>query len=64
VFTVQVYENFQYVMQRGGILLVKWRSSFPGSSDGKMDGQLACAQNTRYYGSTALSWALAAYSVS
>jgi hypothetical protein len=48
VFTVQAYQTSQYVVPRGGIFLGKWRSSFAGSSDGKMTVQSACALNTRY----------------
>jgi hypothetical protein len=36
------------VVPRGGIFLSKWRSSFAGSSDGKMNVQSACSLNTRY----------------
>jgi hypothetical protein len=46
VFIVQAYQTSQYVVPRGGIFLGKWRSSFAGSSDGKMNVQLACALNT------------------
>jgi hypothetical protein len=45
VFIVQAYQTSQYVMPRGGIFLGKWRSSFAGSSDGKMNVQSACALN-------------------
>jgi hypothetical protein len=38
----------QYVVPRGGIFLGKCRSSFAGSSDGKMNVQSACALNTLY----------------
>jgi hypothetical protein len=48
VFIVQAYQTSQYVVPRGGIFLGKWRSSFAGSSDGKMNVQSACALNTRY----------------
>jgi hypothetical protein len=48
VFTVQAYQTPRYVVPRGGIFLGKWRSSFAGSSDGKMNVQSACALNTRY----------------
>jgi hypothetical protein len=48
VFIVQAYQTSQYVVPRGGTLLGKWRSSFAGSSDGKMNGQSACARNSRY----------------
>jgi hypothetical protein len=48
VFFVQDYQTSQYVVPRGGISLDKWRSSFAGNSDGKMNVQSACAQNTRY----------------
>jgi hypothetical protein len=48
VFTVQAYQTSQYVLPRNGIFLGKWRSSFAGSSDGKMNVQSACALNTRY----------------
>jgi hypothetical protein len=33
----QAYQTFQYVVPRGGIFLGKWRSSFAGNSDGKMN---------------------------
>jgi hypothetical protein len=49
VFIVQVYQTSQYVVPCGGIFLGKWRSAFAGSSDGKMNVQLACALNTRYF---------------
>jgi hypothetical protein len=49
VFIVQAYQISQYVVPRGGIFLGKWRSSFAGSSDRKMNVQSACALNTRYY---------------
>jgi hypothetical protein len=48
VFVVQAYQTSQYVVPRSGIFLGKWRSSFAGSSGGKMNVQSACAQNTRY----------------
>jgi hypothetical protein len=35
VFIVQAYRTSQYMVQRGGIFLGKWRSSFAGNSDGK-----------------------------
>jgi hypothetical protein len=38
----------QYVVPRGGSFLGKWRSSFAGSSDGKMNVQRDCPLNTRY----------------
>jgi hypothetical protein len=41
MFTVQAYQTSQYMVPRKGIFLGKWRCSFAGSSDGKM--------NTRYY---------------
>jgi hypothetical protein len=44
MFIVQAYQTSQHVVPRGG----KWRSSFAGSSDGKMNVQSACALNTRY----------------
>jgi hypothetical protein len=43
----QAYQTSQYVVPRGGIFLGKWRSSFVGSSDGKMNVQSACPLNTR-----------------
>jgi hypothetical protein len=46
VFIVQTYQTSQYVVLRGGIFLGKWRSSFAGSSDGKMNVQSACTLNT------------------
>jgi hypothetical protein len=48
VFIVQAYQTSQYMVPCGGIFLGKWRSSFAGSSDGKMNVQSACALNTRY----------------
>jgi hypothetical protein len=48
VFIVQAYQTSQYVVPRGGIFLGKWRSSFAGSSDAKVNVQSACALNTRY----------------
>jgi hypothetical protein len=48
VFIVQAYQTSQYVVPRGGIILGKCRSSFAGSSDGKMNVQSACALNTQY----------------
>jgi hypothetical protein len=48
VLIVQAYQTSQYVEPRGGIFLGKWRSSFRGSYDGKMNVQSACALNTRY----------------
>jgi hypothetical protein len=48
VFIVQVYQTSQYVVPRGGIFLGKWRSSFAGSTDCKMNVQSACVLNTRY----------------
>jgi hypothetical protein len=47
------------VVPRGGIFLDKWRSSFAGSSDGKMNVQSAFALNTRYFNSLFIPvWAL------
>jgi hypothetical protein len=37
VFIVQAYQTSQYAVPRGGIFLGKWRSSFAGGSDGKMN---------------------------
>jgi hypothetical protein len=37
-----VYQTSQYVVPRGGIFLGKWRSSFVGSSGGKMNDRSAC----------------------
>jgi hypothetical protein len=45
---MQAYQTSQYVVPHSGILLGKWRSSFAGSSDGKMNVQSACALNTRF----------------
>jgi hypothetical protein len=36
------------MVPRGGIFLGKWRSSFAGNSDGKINVQSACALNTGY----------------
>jgi hypothetical protein len=49
VFIVQAYQTSQYVVPRGGIFLGKWRSSFAGNSDGKMNDKSACALNTGYF---------------
>jgi hypothetical protein len=49
MFIVQAYQTSQYVVPRGGIVLGKWRSSFAGSSDGKMNIQSACALSTYLY---------------
>jgi hypothetical protein len=43
VFIVQAYQTSQHVVPCGGIFLGKWRSSFAGNSDGKMNVQSACA---------------------
>jgi hypothetical protein len=48
VFIAQAYQTSQYVLPRGGIFLGKCRSSFVGSSHGKMSVQSACALNTQY----------------
>jgi hypothetical protein len=48
VFIVKAYQTSQYVVPRGGIFLGKWRSSFAGSSYGKMNVQSACSLNTGY----------------
>jgi hypothetical protein len=45
---LQAYQTFQYVAPLGGIFLDKWRSTFAGSSDGKMNVQSACALTTLY----------------
>jgi hypothetical protein len=47
VFIVQAYQISQYVVPRGGIFHGKWRCSFAGNSDGKMNVQSACALNTQ-----------------
>jgi hypothetical protein len=47
VFIVQAYQTSQYVVPLGGIFLAKWRSSFAGRSDCKMNVHSACALNTR-----------------
>jgi hypothetical protein len=44
----QAYQTSQYAVSRGGIFPGKWRSYFVESSDGKMNGQSACALNARY----------------
>jgi hypothetical protein len=41
VFIVQAYQTSQYVLPCGGIFLGKWRSSFAGNSDDKMNVQSA-----------------------
>jgi hypothetical protein len=48
VFIMQAFQTSRYVVPRGGIFLGKWRSSFTGNSEGKMNVQSACALNTRY----------------
>jgi hypothetical protein len=48
VFIVHAYQTSQCSVPRGGIFLGKWRSSFAGTSDGKMNVKSACALNTRY----------------
>jgi hypothetical protein len=48
MFIVQAYQTSQYVVPRGGIFLGKWRSSFAGNSDGKMNVKSACSLNTQY----------------
>jgi hypothetical protein len=37
----QAYQTSQYMTSRGGIFLGKWRISFAGSSDGKINVQAA-----------------------
>jgi hypothetical protein len=44
----QAYQTSEYAVPRGGIFLAKLRSTFAGSSDGKMNVQSACALNTIY----------------
>jgi hypothetical protein len=41
VFIVQAYQTFQYVVQGSDTFLGKWRSSFAGSSFGKMRSEPA-----------------------
>jgi hypothetical protein len=48
VLIVQAYQTSHYVVPRGGIFFGKWRSSFAGSSDGKMNVHSACSLNTRH----------------
>jgi hypothetical protein len=40
VFIVQACQTSQYVVPRGGIFLGKWRSSFAGNADGKMNSSI------------------------
>jgi hypothetical protein len=47
-FSPQAYQISEFVVPRGGIVLGKWRSSFVGSSDGKMNVQSTCTLNTLY----------------
>jgi hypothetical protein len=42
---LQACQTSQYVMPRGDIVLGKWRSTFAGSYDVKMNVQSACALN-------------------
>jgi hypothetical protein len=44
----QGYQTSQYAVPRDGIFLAKWRSTFAGSSDGKMNVQSACSLNSLY----------------
>jgi hypothetical protein len=44
----EAYQASQYVVSRVGIFLGKWRSSYAGSSAGKMNVQSACALNILY----------------
>jgi hypothetical protein len=44
----EAYQTSQYVVPRGGIFIGKWRSTFAGSSDGKMSVQSDCALNILY----------------
>jgi PBP1b-binding outer membrane lipoprotein LpoB len=46
MFIVKAYQTSQYVEPRGGIFLDKWRRSFAGNSDGKMNVQSAWALNS------------------
>jgi hypothetical protein len=46
VFIVEAYQTCQYVVPRGGLFLYKYRDSFTGSSDGKIDVQSDCNLNT------------------
>jgi hypothetical protein len=39
MFNEQAYQTSQYVVPCGGIFLGKWRSSFAGNSDGKINVQ-------------------------
>jgi hypothetical protein len=41
MFIVNAYQTSQYVAPRGGIFLGKWRSSFAGNSNGKINVQSA-----------------------
>jgi hypothetical protein len=38
----------QYVVPRGGLFLGKWRSTFAGSSDSKINVRTTCTQNILY----------------
>jgi hypothetical protein len=49
--SLQAYQTSQYVVPHSGIFLGKWRSTFAGSSDGKMNVQSACTLNTLYFSS-------------
>jgi hypothetical protein len=48
VIILQAYQTSHYVMPSGGIFLSKWRSTYAGSSDGKLNVQSACFLNTLY----------------
>jgi hypothetical protein len=45
---LQAYQTSQYVVPRGGIFLGKRHRTFAGSSDSKINIQLACSLNTLY----------------
>jgi hypothetical protein len=42
------YQTSEYAVPGGGIFLGKWRSTFAGSSEGRMNVHLACALNILY----------------
>jgi hypothetical protein len=46
---VQAYQTSQYVVPHSGIFFGKWRSSFAGNSDGKMNVQSACGLDIPYF---------------
>jgi hypothetical protein len=49
MFLVQAYQISPYAVPRGGIFLGKWRSSFAGNSDGKLQARPTNTSLNRAY---------------